>query len=186
MLIYVLGVYDSLQNNLVCSYEILKNIKQEKVLRVTLDNILNSATQLLNITKNANKKFNALTQVQNTWLLIKKAYIFLLIKSQFTYCLLIYMFCTKLSLRRINNIHELACTVYSKTTYLNFNDSQRMQIKNRFTRNALNFFWLRFINTWMASVLILWKLSLSSDKIPITSEISTHLNLKILEQRSLP
>ena len=66
MLIYVLGVYDSLQNNLVCSYEILKNIKQEKVLRVTLDNILNSATHLLNITKNVNKKFNALTQVQNT------------------------------------------------------------------------------------------------------------------------
>ena len=66
MLIYILGVNDSLQNNLVCSYEILKNIKQKKVLRVTLDNILNSATHLLNITKNANKKFNALTQVQNT------------------------------------------------------------------------------------------------------------------------
>ena len=61
MLIYILGVNDSLQNNLVCSYEILKNIKQKKVLRVTLDNILNSATHLLNITKNANKKFNALT-----------------------------------------------------------------------------------------------------------------------------
>ena len=66
MLIYILGVNDSLQNNLVCSYEILKNIKQKKVLRVTLDNILNSATHLLNITKNANKKSNALTQVQNT------------------------------------------------------------------------------------------------------------------------
>ena len=66
MLIYVLGVDDSLQNNLVCSYEILKNIKQEKVLHVTLDNILNSATHSLNITKNANKKFNVLTQVQNT------------------------------------------------------------------------------------------------------------------------
>ena len=66
MLIYILGVNDSLQNNLVCSHEILKNIKQKKVLRVTLDNILNSATHLLNITKNANKKFNALTQVQNT------------------------------------------------------------------------------------------------------------------------
>ena len=66
MLIYILGVNDSLQNNLVCSYEILKNIKQKKVLRVTLDNIFNSATHLLNITKNANKKFNALTQVQNT------------------------------------------------------------------------------------------------------------------------
>ena len=66
MLIYILGVNDSLQNNLVCSYEILKNIKQKKVLRVALDNILNSATHLLNITKNANKKFNALTQVQDT------------------------------------------------------------------------------------------------------------------------
>ena len=66
MLIYILVVNDSLQNNLVCSYEILKKIKQKKVLRVTLDNILNSATHLLNITKNANKKFNALTQVQNT------------------------------------------------------------------------------------------------------------------------
>ena len=41
-----------------------------------------------------------------------------------------------------------------------------MQMKNRFTRNALDFFWLRFINTWMAYLLILWTLSLSSDKIP--------------------
>ena len=37
----------------------------------------------------------------------------------------------------------------------------------------------------MANLLILWTLSLSSDKIPIISEISMHLNHKILEQRSL-
>ena len=53
-----------------------------------------------------------------------------------------------------------------------------------FIRNALNFLWFRFINTWMAYLLILWTLSLSSEKIPITSKISSHLNLKILEQRS--
>ena len=35
------------------------------MLGVTLDNKLNFATHLLNITKNANKKFNALTRVQN-------------------------------------------------------------------------------------------------------------------------
>ena len=58
----LLGVDDSLQTNLVCGDEILKSSKQEKVLRVTLDNKLNFATHLLNITKNANKKFNALTQ----------------------------------------------------------------------------------------------------------------------------
>ena len=38
--------------------------QQEKVLGVTLDNKLNFATNLLNITKNADKKLNALTRVQ--------------------------------------------------------------------------------------------------------------------------
>ena len=42
----------------------LKNSKQEKVLGVTIDNKLNFAKHLLNITKNANIKFNALTRVQ--------------------------------------------------------------------------------------------------------------------------
>ena len=60
----LLGVDDSLQTNLVCGDEILKNTKQEKVLGVTLDNKLNFATHLLNITKNTNKEFNALTRVQ--------------------------------------------------------------------------------------------------------------------------
>ena len=61
----LLGADDSLQTNLVCGDENLKNTKQEKVLGVTLDNKLNFATHFLNITKNANKKFNALTRVQN-------------------------------------------------------------------------------------------------------------------------
>ena len=55
---------DSLQTNLVCGDGILKNTKQEKVLGVTLDNKLNFATHLLNISKDASKKFNALTRVQ--------------------------------------------------------------------------------------------------------------------------
>ena len=59
-----LGVDDSLQTNLVCGDEILKNTRQEKVLGVTLDNKLTFATHLLNTTKNASKKFNALTRVQ--------------------------------------------------------------------------------------------------------------------------
>ena len=42
----------------------LNTRKQEKVLGVTLDNTLNFATNLLNITKNATKKLNTLTRVQ--------------------------------------------------------------------------------------------------------------------------
>ena len=48
----------------MCGNETLKNSTQEKVLGVTIDNKLNFATHLSNITKNANIKFNALTRVQ--------------------------------------------------------------------------------------------------------------------------
>ena len=86
----LLGVDDSLQTNLVCGDEILKNTRQEKVLGVTSDNKLNFATLLLNTTKNAYKKFNALTQVQNYMSTDQKKLIFyFFIKSQFTYCPLI-------------------------------------------------------------------------------------------------
>ena len=103
----LLGVDYSLETNLVCGEEILKNTKQKKVLGVTLDNKLNFATYLLNITKNANKKFDAVTRVQKYMTTDQKKLIFSsFVKSQFTYCPLIWMFCKKRSLRRINNIHK--------------------------------------------------------------------------------
>ena len=74
---------------------------------VTLDNKLNVAIHLLSITKNSNKKFTALTRVQKyTTTDQKKLRFSSFIKSQFTCCPLIWMFCTQRSLRRINNIHE--------------------------------------------------------------------------------
>ena len=63
MLLYAFSVNDERQTNLVCGNETLKNSNQ-KVLGVTIDNKLNFATHLLNITKNANIKFNALTRAQ--------------------------------------------------------------------------------------------------------------------------
>ena len=103
----LLGVVDELKTNLVCGNETLKNSKQEKVLGVTIGNKHNFATHLLNITKNANIKFNALARVQKYMTTDKKNRIFSsFIKSQFTYCPLIWMFCTKHSIGRINSIHE--------------------------------------------------------------------------------
>ena len=48
----------------MCGNKTLKNSTQEKVLGVTIDNKLNFATHLSNVTKNANIKFNALTKVK--------------------------------------------------------------------------------------------------------------------------
>ena len=120
----LLGVDKSLQTNLVCGDEILKNTKQEKVLGVTLENKLNFATQLLNITKNTNKKFNALARVQKYMTIDQKKLILSsFTKSQFNYCPLIWMFYTKRFLRRIKIYMSSTCAFYSKTTYLNLKDS---------------------------------------------------------------
>ena len=71
----LLGVDNELQTNLVCRNETLKNSKQEKVLGVTIDNKLNFATHLSNITKNANIKINALTRVRKYMTADQKTYI---------------------------------------------------------------------------------------------------------------
>ena len=72
-----LGVVDEFHTSLVCGNETLKYSKQEKVLEVTIDNKLNFnfAMHLLNISKNANIKFNALTKVQKYMTIDKKTYI---------------------------------------------------------------------------------------------------------------
>ena len=71
----LLGVDNELQTNLVYRNETLKNSKQEKVLGATIDNKLNFAKHLSNITKNANIKFNVLTRVQKYMTTDQKAYI---------------------------------------------------------------------------------------------------------------
>ena len=101
-LFMLLDVDQSLQTNQVCGDGILKNANQEKVLDVTLDFV----THLLNITNQKcqqNVAFNALTRVQKYMTIDQNKLIFFsFIKWQFTYCRLIWMFCTKRSIRRIN------------------------------------------------------------------------------------
>ena len=86
-------VDDEFQTNLLCGNETLKNSKQEKVLGVTIDNKLNFVTHLLNITKNAKIKINALTNQKNIYSL------HLLNRSSL-------MFCIKNCIGRINSIYE--------------------------------------------------------------------------------
>ena len=71
----LLGVDDELQTSLVCGNNTLKNSKQGNVLGVTIDKKLSFATHLLNITKNANIKFNALTRVQK-YMTTDKKYVY--------------------------------------------------------------------------------------------------------------
>ena len=73
---------------------------------VEMRKTVNKKTHLSNITKTANIKFNALKKVQKYITTDKKKLILSsFIESQFTYCPLVWMFCTKHSVGRINSIH---------------------------------------------------------------------------------
>ena len=60
----LLDADDELQTDLVCGNKTRKSSKQEKVFGVTIDNQLNFASSLVNITKYAHSKFKVLIRVQ--------------------------------------------------------------------------------------------------------------------------
>ena len=86
------------------------------------------------------------------------------------------MFCTKRSLCRINNTHER----YLRLTQQNYRSEFERLLENAneksVHRKCIEILLIEVYKYLMAYLLILSALSLSSDKIPITSEISTHLN----------
>ena len=107
------------------------------------------------------------------------------IKSQFTYIRLIWMFCTKHSLVELAAYMNDACALFNKTTPLISKYFLKVQIENHSTKNADNFLWLSFMNTWMAYLLISWVKSLNSEKVSTIWEIFIYLNFRIPEQKSL-
>ena len=99
-------VKNELQTDLVSNKVTIKNSKDEKVLGITVDNKVDLSLHLNSITKKANRKLNNLTRVQKYMTPEQKILTSSFIKSQFSYCPLIWMFCLKKALLRLNNIHE--------------------------------------------------------------------------------
>ena len=98
---------------LYCTYNFTRNdatiesSKEENVLGITIDDKLTFTSHLGNIIKKANQKLHALSRVkcymgsdQNK--LIMPSFT----KSQFSYCRLIWMFCSRTSMNKLNNNHE--------------------------------------------------------------------------------
>ena len=99
----------SKQNNLyglINNYEI-KNSGNEVLLGITFNNELNFSEHVSNLCTKASNKLHALARIsqymnQNQKRVIMKAFI----QSQFGYCPLVWMFCSRTINTRINNIHE--------------------------------------------------------------------------------
>ena len=90
-----------------CGNTVLKVCKQAKILGITIDNKLKFSTHIDHICKTASQKLNALHRVSGVMCESKKSLLISsYVKSQFQYCPLIWMFCSKTSMKKINRIHE--------------------------------------------------------------------------------
>ena len=93
--------------NFTCNGTTIESSKEEKVLGIGIDDKLTFTSHLGNIIKKANQKLHALSRVkcymdseQNK--LIMSSFV----KSQFSYCPLIWIFCSRTSMNKLNNIYE--------------------------------------------------------------------------------
>ena len=81
----------------------IKNVSEEKILGITIDNKLTFKSHLKNICKKANQKLNALARITKFTSPFQRIFF---VKSQFSCCPLIWMFTSKGLVKKINRIHE--------------------------------------------------------------------------------
>ena len=103
----LLGIKENEQFDPICNDITLKHSSHENILGVTIDNKLSFDEHIINICKTANKKLNALSRInhymkQNQKEILLSSFII----SHFSYCPLIWMFCSKKSTKKINAVHE--------------------------------------------------------------------------------
>ena len=89
--------------------EMIWESQSEKLLGMTVDKKLNFNLHLKNLCKKVNQKISALARLVRI-LPFHKRHLILktFIESQFSYCPLVWMFCSRTMNRKINHIHERA------------------------------------------------------------------------------
>ena len=168
----------------MCGNETLQNKKKYYGSLLTTNSFSQRIHQMLLKMLTLNLMYKQ--EFKNAWLRIKKnVYCLVLLNLSSLIALWYECFAQKILLAELAAYMNYACASYNKTTPLISKYFLRIQIKNQSTKNAYNSLWLRFINAWMAYLLILWVTSLNSEKIPTIWEIFIYLNLRIPEQKSL-
>ena len=89
--------------------ELIWESSDEKLLGVTIDNNLNFNLHLKNLCKKVGAKVTALARIVKLLPFYRKRILLkTFVESQFSYCPLIWMFCSRQINRKINHIHERA------------------------------------------------------------------------------
>ena len=112
--------------NFKCKNITIKNSASEKLLGVIIDNKLDFTEHLNTVCKKANLKLHALNRISRflspeQHVLIINAYI----KSLFNYCPLVWMFCYRRIMHKMNKIHERSLRLLLKNYEDDFQDLLR-------------------------------------------------------------
>ena len=84
----------------------MKNNKEQKILGVTIYNRLTFKSHIKDLCKKASQKIVALSRLSNHLNDSQKRLILnYRVKSQFSYCPLVWMFCSRTSNNMINKVH---------------------------------------------------------------------------------
>ena len=84
----------------------MKNNKEQKILGVTIYNRLTFKSHIKDLCKKASQKIVALSRLSNHLNDSQKRLILnSIVKSQFSYCPLVWMFCSRTSNNMINKVH---------------------------------------------------------------------------------
>ena len=100
--------------------ELIWESSEEKLLGVTIDKNLNFNSHLAKLCKKVGQKVTALARIVKLLPFHKRRIILkTFIESQFSYCPLVWMFCSKEMNNKINHIHERAL----RLVYIDYNSS---------------------------------------------------------------
>ena len=124
--------------SLIVKDEITESSDTVKLLGITFDNKLDFTEHITKLCKKANQKLHAMARISK---LITKEKLRIILKSfiesQFAYCPLVWMFCSRKLNNRINRIHERALRIiYTEDPSLTF--EELLRIDKSFSVNHRN------------------------------------------------
>ena len=125
--------------NFKCKNITIKNSASEKHLGVIIDNKLDATEHLNTVCKKANLRLHALNRIcrflsSEQHVLIINAYI----KSLFNYCPLVWMFCYRGIMSKMNKVHERSLRLLLKKYKDNFQDLLRSSGNISIHRRCIN------------------------------------------------
>ena len=85
---------------------VIKSIEEVEILGIKVDNNLNFNNHIKSICWKAGQKLSSLLRITSNLSMKRKKLYKSMIKSQFNYCPLVWMFCSRQSNNLINKIHE--------------------------------------------------------------------------------